>query len=242
MSEKHDSLGNRMKECYEDRYRICLTRRTPVIIRLDGRAFHSLTKHFDKPFDKGFMQSMVFSAIRTAEEIQGYKLGYVQSDEVSILLCDFDKEETEAWFDYNLSKMISISASMMSVYFNIELSRYTHDFGHMGVFDSRAFNVPLDDVPNYFIWRYKDCVRNSLQMYCQSFFSPKQLLNKGSSDQHKMLHDIGRNWAEDLSWREKNGTFIFPGANISDNLGWNGEINYSIIDNWIKKNPFEKEV
>jgi tRNA(His) 5'-end guanylyltransferase len=134
---------------------------------------------------------------------------------------------------------------MMSVHFNLELSRYTHNFGSAGVFDGRAFNIPENDVPNYFIWRYKDCLRNSLQMYCQSFFSPKGLHGKGWSDQQEMLYKIGKNWSTDLTWKQKNGTFIFPGGNVSDNLLGGPDaydINYSVIASWISKNPFEREV
>ena len=196
-----DSIGNRMKKYYEDRYRIYLTRRVPVIIRVDGRAFHSMD--LDKPFDAEFIAAMRFAAVSTSLEMQGFKMGYIQSDEASFLLTDFDKLETEAWFDYNLSKLTSISAALMSVYFNRAFHR------SVGIFDARAFNVPKEDVPNYFIWRYQDWHRNSVHMYCQSFFSHKELMNKNSYDQHEMLHSIGKNWATDLSSTEKNGAFIF---------------------------------
>ncbi len=239
---KHDSLGNRMK-MYENTYRYHLLRKVPVIVRVDGRAFHSLTRHMSKPFDPGFMDSMISAAIHTAEGMQGFKLGYVQSDESSFLLHDFDHDETEAWFDYNINKVVSISASTMSVYFNLALSRYTQDFGSLGVFDGRSHNIPNEDTPNYFFWRYQDCKRNSLQMYCQSFFSHKQLHGKGWSDQHVMLHGIGKNWTTGLSWREKNGTFIFPGGKTSNDFVNPNyyDIDYMQIDKWINKNPFKVE-
>jgi len=204
-----DSIGDRMKKYYEDRFRVYLVRRTPVIIRLDGRAFHSMP--LGKPFDQSFMTAMQCAAESTSFEIQGFKFGYVQSDEASFLLTDFDNLDTEAWFDYNLAKIVSISASLMSVHFNEIFRRASKE-----VFDGRAFNIPREEVANYFIWRYQDWQRNSLQMYCQSFFSHKEMMNKGREDQHEMLHSIGKNWAMDLSSVEKNGIFIFPGEVTSN--------------------------
>lgn len=198
--EETMNLGDRMKENYENRSRFFLTRKVPVIIRLDGRAFHTLTKNMDKPFDPGFMGIMLRSALATAKEMQGFKLGYVQSDEASFLLTDYDNLEAAAWFDYNLSKLTSISASIMTG----EFIRWMEQTAH---FDSRAFNIPKEDVANYFLWRAKDWERNSLSMYCQSFFSHKELQGKNRADQHEMLHKIGKNWA-DLADHLKNGTFI----------------------------------
>ena len=183
------SLGDRMKE-YEDCYRIHLTRRTPVIIRCDGKAFHTLTRGFGRPFDKFFMDAMIFAAQETAIQMQGFKLGYIQSDEVSFLLTDFDEINTEPWFGNGLSKIVSVSASTMSVYFNdfffhtSEIDR-THSYG---IFDGRAFNIPKEEIANYFLWRYRDWERNSLLMYCHSFFSHKEMLNKDREGQHELLH------------------------------------------------------
>lgn len=204
----HDALGTRMKEAYENRYRISLTRRTPVIIRLDGRAFHTFTRKYDKPFSAELMNSMDSAACYVAEDIQGCKLAYVQSDEVSFLLTDYDNLETEAWFDYNLQKMVSVAASMMSVKFVAELCLAQPMSINLPVFDGRAFNIPKEEVANLFLWRAKDWQRNSLQMYARSFFSHKQLHNKGTTEIHEMLHSIDKNWTTDLQPYQKNGTFL----------------------------------
>ena len=90
----------RMKENYENRSKIFLTRRTPVIIRLDGKAFHTYTRGLDKPFDSGLINDMQDTAIYLCQNIQGAKCAYVQSDEISILVTDFDDINTQAWFDY----------------------------------------------------------------------------------------------------------------------------------------------
>ena len=197
-----DSLGDRMKGNYENRQRFYLIRRIPVIMRLDGKSFHTLTKRFcNRPFDGVFNESMIQGAMATLKIIEGAKCAYVASDEVTILITDFDKLTTEAWFDYNVSKMISISACSMSLAFS-------KSFEHDGLFDCRVHNIPVNEVANNFVFRQKDWIRNSIFMYAQSFFSHKQLHKKNQSDMHEMLHEIGKNWTTDLSSEWKNGTFI----------------------------------
>jgi len=196
------TLGDRIKR-YEKVSHYTATSRTPVMIRVDGRAFHTFTKKCEKPFDKEFISAMVSAAKDVAEEMHGFKAGYIQSDEATFCLTDYDKLETQGWFDYDLSKIISITASLMSVRFNKYFPTDTTP-----IFDSRAFNIPHSDVVNAFLWRARDWQRNSLQMYCQSLFSHKQLQGKKQPDMHEMLHDIGKNWTTDLSLRERNGTFL----------------------------------
>lgn len=196
-----DSIGNRMKENYENRYRFFLTRRTPVLIRLDGRAFHTLTRRFDRPFDEGFLSIMNSTARVLCSEIQGAKCAYVQSDEISILVTDFDTFTTDAWFNYNIQKMTSISSGIASSHFTKLL-----DNSNYAVFDSRVFNVPIEEVCNYFIWRQLDWIRNSVQMLAQSYFSPKQLHGKNQPMMHDMLHEKGVNWTN-LESKWKNGMF-----------------------------------
>lgn len=175
------------------------------MIRVDGRAFHTFTRNLARPFDTDFMEAMVQSALDVAKDMQGFKAGYVQSDEATFCLTDYDTVETQGWFDYDLSKMVSLSASMMSVAFNVNFANIR---GTRPVFDSRAFTIPVDDVVNAFLWRAKDWERNSVQMYARSFFSHKELHKKNRHDIHEMLHGIGTNWAIDLTLREKNGTFL----------------------------------
>lgn len=204
------SLGNRMKEFYENRYRIKLTRKVPVVIRLDGKAFHTLTRGCTKPFDSHLVGSMLKTTEFLCKEIQGAKCAYVQSDEISILLSDFDRIESESWFDYNLQKVVSVSAAMASV-------KFTDVFGRMAFFDSRAFNIPREDVCNYFVWRQQDWIRNSVQMLAQAHFSHKELHCKNTSDMHEMLFQKGINWA-DLESVYKNGSFLWLN---SEDSGWN---------------------
>ncbi len=194
-----DSIGDRMKNYYEDRQRFYLTRRTPVILRLDGRAFHTLTKDM-APFDARFLECMIAATFSTLEEIQGAKCAYIQSDEVSILITDYDKLNTDAWFDYNIQKVVSVAASEMSVAF-------TQSLKESAVFDARVFNLPKEEVVNYFIWRQKDWERNSLSTLTLMYCTHKECMNKNSAEKHEMLHKTGVNWANLEDWK-KNGVFI----------------------------------
>lgn len=210
---QHTSLGTRMKKNYEDRGRFYLTRRIPVIMRLDGRAFHTLTRHCDKPFDVEFSDVMIRTSKLLMRAVQGSKVCYTQSDEISILITDFDNLDSEAWFDYNVQKITSISAGIASAYFtasytNVSPKQVFRSDLQFSVFDCRVFNIPKEEVGNYFYWRFIDWVRNSVSMLAQSHYSHKELHKKNQEDMHEMLHQKGVNWA-DLPDRWKNGTFIF---------------------------------
>lgn len=114
---KNDSLGDRMKG-YENAYRLYLPRRIPVIIRIDGRAFHTFTRGFQRPFDEVLMSVMQLTAKKLCEEVSGCKLAYVQSDEISLLVTNDDALETQPWFDNNLQKLVSLCASIATLEFN----------------------------------------------------------------------------------------------------------------------------
>lgn len=195
-------LGDRMKR-YESVTQYIATPRTPLMIRVDGRAFHTFTRDLAKPFDQSFINAMVNASIEVAKEMQGFKVAYIQSDEATFCITDYDKLESQGWFDYNLSKIISVSASLMTAYFNKYFKTE-----EMPVFDSRAFSVPASDIVNAFLWRAKDWKRNSLQMYARAYYGHKELQGKSEQTIHDMLYDIGKNWALDLTSQQKNGTFL----------------------------------
>lgn len=214
-SKKGDALGDRMKDRYENRTRMSLPRRTYTIIRVDGKAFHTWTKKMDRPFDKDFMAVMDLVAITMCEEIQGARLAYVQSDEISILLTDFENPNTEAWFDSNIQKMCSISAAIATAKFNdvtldLFLNNKMEKFMNpeLALFDARVFTIPDPiEVENYFIWRQKDASRNSLQMAARALYSHKELEGKNTNDLHEMCFQKDVNW-NDYSAREKRGGLI----------------------------------
>jgi tRNA(His) 5'-end guanylyltransferase len=198
-----------MKEYYEFRSQTSLARRMPVVMRIDGKAFHTLTKrlHLNRPFDEDFAIWMEETARRLCEEIQGAKLAYVQSDEISILLVDYDTLNTESWFDYNIQKMTSVSSGIASSFFT-SLMRHVHTENDLyGIFDSRVFNIPREDANNYFVWRQQDWTKNSVQMLAREYYSHKELHGKNRSDMHEMLYEKGVNWA-DLDDKWKNGVTL----------------------------------
>lgn len=210
------SLGERMKNFYEGRNQTHLTRRMPVILRVDGRAFHTLSNRLklEKPFDEGLQRWMVETAKVLCEDIQGAQLAYVQSDEISVLITDYATLQTEAWFDYNVQKMTSISASIATQAFLREMN---NDGWDMTVnFDSRVFNIPREEANNYFVWRQQDWIKNSISMLARAHYSQKELLNKKQTDMHEMLHQKGINWA-DLGEKWKNGVVVeYQEFDISD--------------------------
>lgn len=117
MGNKRDSLGDRMKR-YENVPKVRLVRRMPVIIRLDGKAFHTFTRGFVKPFDSVMMQTMSDTMMYLCKNIQGCVMGYTQSDEISLVLVDYQTITSDAWFDNSVEKMYSIAASMTTLAFN----------------------------------------------------------------------------------------------------------------------------
>jgi len=232
----NDNLGDRMKS-YEDVWRQKLTPRMPVIIRLDGKSFHSFTKKFNKPFDKGCIEVMAQTAREVCSQIEGVVLGYVQSDEISVVLVNYKTYETQAWFDNNIQKIVSVSAAIASTEF-MKRSRYMwglqntnfkittglseedcvaldKTLGSYGqwpssspIFDSRAFVVPKEEVANCLLWRQKDWERNSVQMLARAHFSQKQLHKLNNKMmKEKLVSEKGIIW-EELPIYLKRGIFI----------------------------------
>ena len=139
-----DSLGDRMKENYENRFKFKLLRRTPVIIRIDGRAFHSFTRGFNKPFDRVLSNAMDKTMFNLCESIQGCVFGYTQSDEITLILVDYKKLESSAWFDNEVQKICSIAASMATMYFNQAFAKEVEAFGNL--INGLKKGNPLDKV------------------------------------------------------------------------------------------------
>jgi len=224
VENKKDDLGNRMKEFYENRTRMYLPRRTYAVIRIDGKAFHTYTKGLQRPFDDGLIEDMNLTAAYLCKNIQGAKCAYVQSDEISVLITDFDDVTTDAWYDNNIQKIVSVSASMATNKFNElrikrALSKFenlvfqTHDdimgcFKKLAEFDARVFTIPArQEVINYFIWRQQDATRNSISSVAQSLYSPKELHGKKTDVMQDMIFEKGINWNE-YDYRRKRGAII----------------------------------
>lgn len=194
---KKDSLGDRMKR-FENVSRIKLIPRTYAIIRVDGRSFHTYSRNFEKPWDNGIVFCMKSMMKYLCENIQGTKFGYTQSDEVSLILTDFDNHETSAWFDSNIQKIVSISASMASTSFNFEMDGdISITLKNLAIFDSRVFNIPVKyEIINYLICRQQDMIRNSISGLAQTLYSQKQLYKKNQEQMKEMILLKGLNWDE----------------------------------------------
>ena len=191
---KRDTLGDRMKADYENRTRFLLPRRTYTVIRVDGKAFHTYTRDCRRPFDEDLMSAMDAAMSGLCTNIEGARLGYVQSDEISIIVTDFGSTQTEAWFDGNVQKIASITASMATAHFN--RARLAQGCDGMATFDSRVFTIPdPGEVENYLIWRQQDATRNSISMTAQAYFSHIELQGKSSNELQEILwQERGINW------------------------------------------------
>ena len=225
----NDELGKRMKEFYEARSRTYLPRRTPVAIRIDGKAFHTFTRGFQKPFDEVLGNSMVRTMEYLCKNIQGCVFGYTQSDEITLLLIDYKQLNSEAWFDYQTQKMCSIAASMATMafnkYFQEEVQKHIDDTEPIfitdeeirlidtysraaekgAMFDARVFSIPKEEATNLVYWRQLDATRNSIQMVGQANFSHNELQGKSCNlIQDMLLTQRDINW-NDYPTRWKRG-------------------------------------
>ena len=251
-----DDLGTRMKKFYEEVPKYKLYRRTPVAIRIDGKAFHTFTKGFEKPFDTILMTAMQNTMKYLCENIQGCVLGYTQSDEITLILVDYQTLTTDAWFDYEIQKICSISASMATMAFNkffaeaVENHRVEWEYGltpqsveiqkeHQkymitlgaaknkgAMFDARCSNIPKEEVCNLIYWRQLDATRNSIQMVGQAYFSHNELQGKSCNNIQDMLMD-----KYNINWNNypipcKRGTCC-----IKTNDGWMIDRNIPIFKN-----------
>lgn len=206
MKKKNNNLSDRMKE-YERSFELRMMRRIPMIIRLDGKSFHSWTKKTGcvRPFDNKLIDMMSLLTKYLCENISGATLGYTQSDEISLLILDNQSIDTEPWFRKRIQKVISISASYATYWFNAN-NKFENKVP--AFFDARAFLLPNDEVRNYFIWRQEDATANSLSMLAQSLYPHNMLQCRNSADLHHLCWEKGFNW-NNLSIQEKRGTCVY---------------------------------
>ena len=226
-------LGDRIKTFYENRTKTFLPRRMITIIRLDGKSFSNWSKDLEKPFDDGFSDDMDATAVYLCENIQGARFAYTQSDEISVVMCDYENKESSAWFDYSVQKMTSIAASLatakfnqlrmvrfansavdpMASTFNLNLDRTLNvdniENFKLAFFDARVFQVPdVEEMVNTIIWRQQDCTRNSVSMAASAYFSHNQLEGVKSEKKQEMLFtEKSINW-NDYKVKYKRGVVV----------------------------------
>lgn len=230
MSKHRDDFGDRMKG-YENVTRNYLTCRMPVIIRLDGTCFHTFTKGFEKPFDELLWKTMAEVADKLCKEVQNCVFAYTQSDEISLVLIDYYNLNTDVWFGNNIQKICSVVAAKASVYFNDTLFTNTLDefntsidedrriflkniLNRKAFFDARCFNIPREEILNYFIWRQKDCQKNSVSAIAQFYFSNKELHKKSTKQRVEMINEYAEESGlfkyEDFNQIFLKGVTVFP--------------------------------
>lgn len=243
-----DAIGDRMKD-YENCYRIYLPKRQAVIVRLDGKAFHSFTKGFDRPYDVIFAKAMWETARKLCENVGGCVFGYTQSDEITLVLVDYNSIKTEPWFGNNLQKIVSVSASMATYFFNDAFRNAIRSEANsaacetsvhvraamekMAVFDARAFIVPREEVVNCLYWRQLDCVRNSIQLMGQSNFSHNELQGKNCDEIQEMLFSQrGINWAKMTPQWFRNGVALYKAPKEVQYVKQDGSVGTVIREKW----------
>lgn len=207
-----DELGDRMKQ-YENVSDYYLPERIPIILRLDGRSFHTITKvgGFHKPFDIDLHKSFIEIASSLLNEIQGSRFAYSQSDEISILI--YQKNVlSQPWFGNRLSKMVSVSASTASSIFNMKFPNRFKSI--IPTFDARAFAIPAMEVENYFIWRQQDAIRNSIFSWARCFFSQKELHGKSTVEMKEMLNDVSK-WETIDFWMQRGSVILHDNASYA---------------------------
>lgn len=223
------SLGDRIKK-YEKAYNQKFPIRLPLILRLDGVHFHTNVKRWkcEKPFDENLIEAMLFTAKTLCESISGAQLAYVQSDEITMLIRDDMTLHSQPWYDKEINKIMSVAAAKASnafnyKYFELVGHEYEENFGdivtmtdpikslsYLAEFDCRGFVVPEQEILNCFLWRQRDCEKNSIQMLARSpsLFSHEQLDGKnGNEMQDMMMLEKGVNW-NDIPTHQKRGACI----------------------------------
>jgi len=239
---ENQSLADRIKN-YENTTRKYLPSKCYTLIRLDGKAFHTFTRHFKKPYDDRLIEAMQQTTKYLCSHIQGCKVGYTQSDEITLVLTDFDNEKTNAWLNGNIQKISSISASMASTFLYFYLVNYTNiydekDISDIPIFDSRVWT--LDDkyeVFNTILWRQHDCTKNAIQGLAQSVFSHKECINKNCKKLIDYLKEKGLNFDHYLSYI-KFGTLVYKESTlhegkIMDAFGNSISKGFSMNSSWV---------
>lgn len=191
-------------------------------IRVDGKNFHGWTRKVTKErFDEHIHDAMVDAATMTSDQLPGFKLAYIQSDE-----CTFILNAHQHWFGGNKSKLESIVASYFTLYFNC------HSFQIPAFFDTRAFTLPAADAANNIVWREKDWARNSVQTLARMHFSHKDLKGVNIETMHKMLAEKNVYWNKLDSWK-RFGTFVVPGE-TGNRTAFSAYQDYWAVDSYIQ--------
>lgn len=237
-----DSLGDRMKG-YEAASQTVLPGRLPVILRVDGKAFHTYTRGAKRPFDDALHDVMNETAKSLCSEIQGAQFAYVQSDEISVLIHGYKRLTSSAWFDNRVMKMVSVASSIASTTFSMNswkiwmpenvsetVSNDRLSYCRTALFDARAFVLSEAEVCNYFIWRQQDAIRNSVQSLARSYISHRECDGMNVLSLKEKLLSIGVDWSA-LAISYQRGRCIIKQPFLYDDNGATSQRFHWIVDN-----------
>ncbi len=178
-----------------------------IILRLDGRSFHSLAKNLNlkKPYDEDFAKLMVKVSKDLFNDFAP-RFIYTFSDEISILLDNIP-------FNGRIEKINSVMASFAASSFTYNLDK---QISKAVAFDSRIIPITNDDIPKYFKWRQDEAWRNCINAYgiytLKSKYSDevanKKIKGLKSSDIHELLFKEGINLNDVDNW-QKRGIAIY---------------------------------
>jgi len=188
-----DSLGDRMKG-YEGAWGQVLPERTPVIVRVDGKAFHTATRGLNKPVDIRVANAMKATAVGLLNSMQNAVFAYQQSDEISILMTNYSGQFTQSWYGNKIQKIVSVAAAIATRDFNTAVAEDEQLRVREWLFDARTFSLPREEVRNYFVWRQVDAKRNSVSSLARCYFSQKELQGKPTKEMIEMLKGINVHW------------------------------------------------
>lgn len=201
-------LSDRMKK-YENVTNTRLVPRLPIIVRIDGRAFHTFCRNMNRPYDC-FMSSLMLETTKYLVDESNAVIGYTQSDEINLILYN-GNPQSESMFDGRTQKLCSILAALATAKFNRRIFDYFDEKNYITsfpVFDCRVFNVPCkSEAVNVLVWRELDATRNSITMAAQSQYSHNELMNKNTDQMQEMLFQKGINW-NDYPTFFKRGTYV----------------------------------
>lgn len=232
------TLGDRMKQ-YENVTRNYLMTKQPVIVRLDGRAFHSYCKQkwVEGPFDEKIIKAFQASTLKLCDSVQNVEFAYHQSDEVTFFLKDYKSVQQDQHFNGNIQKISSTIASEFTYWFNKYINlELTKTNSKPAFFDCRVYNVPIHEVSNNFIWRQRDAIKNSITSYALNFFSHKQLLNKNSDEKIQMLKENNTPWSDIPLYHQRGTGFYKKSIEIPVK-----DLDSNVLNHLIQKNVIVPE-
>jgi tRNA(His) guanylyltransferase len=201
-----DALGDRMKGYEMAEAGRCFMPRLPIVIRIDGRCFHTFTHGLSRPYHAGLAELMSLTTRALVEET-GALVGYTQSDEITLVLWTEDPK-SQVWFDGRIAKIVSCAASFATAVFVSRLAEHVPEkAGALPTFDARAWNVPgLDEAANVLLWREQDAVKNSISMAASTYYAEPELEGRTSKERQELLFARGINW-NDYPARFKRGSY-----------------------------------